>query len=202
MTTYVPDLTVTPRPGMFANPRDEKPTRTLHELEAQRSIFSNTEKVHDHDLTGMDKFETPYTKVLTGIQELNPFSKAFFSRKNIDFLQSAIRYGVYIQSDKKRVIDNQDETILIVIMRSVYLEKSSKPTSIEEFRKEIIRLNKAVVEDTVPKILVQLDAYDDYLTRLNGIREPLEYGKNMSNAGMKAYTSRGPSDVWGLNTNN
>ena len=202
MTTYIPDLSVTPLPGMFTNPREEKATRNMRTLEMERSIFANAEQISDYSLTGVENMETPYKDVLKGIQELNPFSKAFFSRQNINFIQSAIRYGVYIQSDKKRVIDNQDETILVVIMRGIYLEKSYRPQSPEEFKREIIELNKIVVDTVVPKIIIQLDAYTDYLTRLNGIQNPLEYGKNMSNVGLKGDSSRGPSDVWGLNTNN
>ena len=49
-------------------------------------------------------------------------SLKFFSKENINIIQTLIRKGVYQKSNNTHIISNQDEQELIIIMRSIYLQ--------------------------------------------------------------------------------
>ena len=120
---------------------------------------------------------------LKGILQNNPLSCAFFSKQNIDSLQTTIRYNVWLKTNKKHVIGKQSDKELNIIMRSVYLQHSKNlPTNILGQVKE---LNKIVLEFAVNKIIVQLRQYVEYQNHVNGKREILPHSINMSNRGSK-----------------
>ena len=65
-----------------------------------------------------------FRDALTGIFEETPLSQAFFSEKNIQIIQNAIRAGVYHKSKGEYVIAPQDYDIIKTIMRSIFLQHS------------------------------------------------------------------------------
>ena len=63
---------------------------------------------------------TSFTDAMQGNWMDTPFSKAFFSSKNINILQNGIRNGVYKLSKNSYVIAPQDEDALKIVMRSIF----------------------------------------------------------------------------------
>lgn len=113
----------------------------------------------------------------------NKVSSLFFSRHNIDTLQSAIRYSVYKRSQNKHIIDNQSENDLMVVMRSIYLQYSKNlPYDIIE---QVKRLNSMVLDYCVPNILREVNQYHNYTNDISSLPIPLEHAKNMSSKGTK-----------------
>lgn len=197
----IPDLTsVSFHPSIFQKRENnvKREYRTLAEAEKSRSILVDTKIRSDYPLTSMDHYETPYNDVLRGIQELGPFSRAFFSKENIKWIQSNIRFGVYKYSDKKHIISNQDETNLIIVMRAIYLQNSDNPNDSRKYRKEILRLNNLVLDKVIPDIISELEQYKGYLRDIESIPEPLTLPVHSSITGTKGKDSRGFSDILGI----
>jgi len=144
-----------------------------------------------------DSEDFPHRHVLTGIQEVGVFSKAFFSPGNLKILHQNIRYEVYNSSPEKIVISKQKDEQLLEAMRRIYLQNSDNPTSVEDMKSEIVKLNELVLKDTVPRILSEVYQYKKYLVDISKIREPIKLPVNSSVTGTKLY-ERGPSDVLGL----
>ena len=113
----------------------------------------------------------------------NKVSSLFFSRHNIETVQSAIRYSVYKRSQNKHIIDNQSENDLMVIMRSIYLQYSKNlPYDIVE---QVKKLNSMVLDYCVPNVLRELNQYQNYTNDIGSLPIPLEHSKNMSSKGTK-----------------
>ncbi len=123
---------------------------------------------------------------LKGILQNNPLSCAFFSKQNIDSLQTTIRYNVWLKTNKKHIIGKQSNKELNIIMRSVYLQYSKNlPNNILNQVKE---LNRIVLEFAIDKIIVQLKQYIEYQNHVNGNRQILPHSINMSSRGSKQLT--------------
>lgn len=123
----------------------------------------------------------------TGQLECNLLNQVFFSQENIDLLQDSIRYAVWRSSDKKFVIDRQDQIELELIMRSIYFQYAKNlPYNIKEQVKE---LNDLVLQDTVPKIMSQVEQHIYYLFDASTQPVPLAHPENMSSAGRKQLPS-------------
>lgn len=124
---------------------------------------------------------------MKNIQHDTPLNQLFFSSKNIENLQCMIRYGVYLQSNKQYTIDNQSESELYVIMRSVFLQHSRNlDTNVKE---QIRDLNKLVVLEVVPKILSELQMHYTYMRDISSNPIPLSHPVNESSAGTKRLRS-------------
>ena len=110
-------------------------------------------------------------------------SSVFFSKKNIDFLQDAIRYQVYVQSNKRHIISRQSDTELHIIMRAMYLQYSKNiPFDIPG---QVKVLNKMALDYAVPLILQELRQYEFYKTDTGKLPIPMERAQSMSSAGTK-----------------
>jgi len=99
-----------------------------------------------------------------------------------------IRKTVHDRSGGEWIIDNQDETELFIVMRSIFLQKAQNlPYKIRE---QIIQLNAVVVDEVVPKIMSQISAYYGYLKDASTLynETPLPYPVNVNSAGTKTYS--------------
>ena len=118
----------------------------------------------------MDKIPVKSTTNVRGTEigniEATPLSNAFFSNQNINIIQNSIKKGVYDAINK--VIDKQDTSQLLGIMRNVFMEDcrgsfisviNSKPISDRDM---IIRLNNRVVNLCVNSIKNELISYYKY----------------------------------------
>ena len=124
------------------------------------------------------------TDMLRGNWEKSQVSQAFFSTKNIDTIQNAIRADIYRRSaDKQWVIDNQSADELQIVMRGLFYQYAKNlPTDVPG---QIAELNKLVIDWCVPKILSEIQHYEYYLNDISHMPVPLHHAQSMSSAGTK-----------------
>ena len=85
--------------------------------------------------------------------------------------------------ESQKVISKQNETELMVIMRSIYLQYAKNlPNNILA---QIRELNARVLDYVVPKITVELNQYDTYIRDASGLPVPMDRGQNTSVTGTK-----------------
>ena len=124
---------------------------------------------------------------VTGIHEKSILNQLYFSPQNFQNIQDIIRYKIYINSDKKYIIGEQDPIELEIIMRSIYLQYSRN--NYDNVTEQIKRLNNIVVEEVIPKILANIQ---QYLVYLKDKSKPYNGGSlverpiNVSSAGLKS----------------
>jgi hypothetical protein len=87
----------------------------------------------------------------------------FFSRLNINEIQTRIRNEVLRLSTEKYLIDEQDETNLVVIMRSIYQKYGRSENDPKYFKESINYLNDIIVKETVPSIINSIKSHIKYL---------------------------------------
>ncbi len=143
------------------------------------------------DIAGVPGFQTQtQTEVdfkndmLRGNWEATPVSEAFFSRENVELLQTAIRKEVFNRSQPKGyVIDRQSVDELKIIMRAIYYQYARNlPTDVPE---QVADLNQKVVDWSAPHILSAVDHYFFYLNDISHMPVPLEHSKSLSSAGTR-----------------
>lgn len=111
----------------------------------------------------------------------NLLNQLFLSPENIENVQTRIRYAVWMASNKQHVIARQDDTELLIIMRSMYLTYGKNiPTNIKQ---QILDLNDLVVQESVSKILSQIQQHIGYLYDKSTNNFPLAHPQNMSTHG-------------------
>ncbi|QOI90208.1 hypothetical protein QKU58_gp123 [Pyramimonas orientalis virus] len=121
------------------------------------------------------------TQGIKSIHTDNPISELFFSKHNISILQNGIRYSVFKRTSDKSIIGEQSENELLIVMRSLYLQYCKhKPYNIIEQVKE---LNEKVLDFAVPRILVELNQYENYKKDASSLPIPLEHAQNVSSTG-------------------
>lgn len=127
-------------------------------------------------------------EAIMGTHSGNDLNQIFFSRLNIDALQSAIRYQVYVKTNKQRIIGRQSDSDLKVVMRSVYLQEA-RHGSINVLE-EVRRLNGLVVEFCVPRIVQEINMYVRYTADINSLPMPMERGEFVSSKGTRVLESK------------
>ena len=83
--------------------------------------------------------------------ESTSLSRAYFSSKNIDYLQNELRSRILEQSAGQFNICRQSDRELLIIMRSYYLTYARHVVGHEE--EEIDSLNERVLNYAVPNVL-------------------------------------------------
>jgi hypothetical protein len=195
MTTQFPNLD----PVQFQRQQlNSEGYRSIQQIEEERLVLNDASSRGKVPFNSKDTEDFPHKHVLTGIQELGPFSKAFFSKKNLEWLHSNIRYTVYNTSIDKTVISKQRDMDVLETMRRIYLQNSNNPESKEGIRVELLRLNDLVIKDIVPRIITEIIQNKSYLRDIEKVRVPNQLPMNTSVIGTKLY-ERGPADVLGLN---
>jgi len=123
--------------------------------------------------------------MLRGNWDHTALSDAFFTRKNADVLQRAIKQAVYRMSGpKKYVIDDQDVDELKMIMRAMYLQYAKNhPYNIEG---QIAELNDLIVKWSAPRIMSEIEQYNYYLNDISHLPVPIAQPMSMSSAGTKS----------------
>lgn len=176
--------------GPLSNPLRQPSVTEDQKKDLLQQIVKGEGDVPMYDETPRKNYAS---KVLSNIQEVTPFSKAFFSAENIKEVQRLVRYNIYIHSDKKYVIDNQDETELVIVMRSQYLSHARVQADTKGFKKEIERLNGLVVKAVLPDLLSNVEQYIGYIRDSTQAYTPLDRATNNSVRGER--TLRSVSDV-------
>ncbi len=127
-------------------------------------------------------------EAIKGMHQANDISRVFFSEDNINAVQDAIRYQVYIKSCKKHIIDRQSDNDLKVIMRATYMEHAmhNPPSPL----KEIKRLNMIVLTFCVPKIIQEINMYMRYREDISKLPMPLDRSEMPSVKGTKSLITK------------
>lgn len=111
-----------------------------------------------------------YSEALTGLKTNTTLSKLFFSGENIQILQNGIRAGVYKKSQNKYIIDEQDETNLKIIMRTMFLNYARHvPKKIKE---EIVYLNNIILDHCIHNVFNNVISYEKYIRDANTLPTP------------------------------
>jgi hypothetical protein len=109
---------------------------------------------------------------IKGIHEETGLSEVYFSKENIELLQSAIRYEVNQITGK--VIDKQSPTELSIVMRSIYLQNGNPMVSSNSIKKEVVKLNSMVIDYCSEQISTQVLQYQGYIQKLTTLPVPIE----------------------------
>ena len=119
---------------------------------------------------------TEYRDALNGTWEDNLLSRAFFSAKNIQILQNAIRAGVYEKSNNKYIVAPPNIDTLKIIMRSTYLQYAKHyPNKITQ---QIERLNDIVLSYAINSTYNEAVGYLKYMEDQSTLIVPLELPLN------------------------
>ena len=134
-----------------------------------------------------DNGQHDYNRILRGTLTMTALTSAYFSPANVKAIQNAIRYNVWAKSSGKLIIAEQDETDLIIVMRSIYLQYGKNlPTDIAA---QISELNGRVVRSILPNILSNALQYKQYLVDKFSTPLPMSRPTCMNNAGTKQLKS-------------
>ncbi len=99
-------------------------------------------------------------------------------------------------SKDNSVISKQKDEQLLEAMRRLFLQNSNNPVDASGIKKELLRLNEIVLEDTVPRILSELYQYKKYLQDIEKVATPNLLPINSSVTGTKL--NRSAADVLGI----
>jgi hypothetical protein len=120
------------------------------------------------------------------IQTESGLSTAYFSKKNIDFLQNEIIRIIYQKSNNKYKIGRQSDIQLEIIMRSIYLSYSKNLEC--NIDAQIKVLNDKVLQFSCDSIMSEIIQYIGYVDDISKPIKPLEHPKNVSSSGEKTLT--------------
>jgi uncharacterized protein DUF5761 len=178
----------------FFEVNNQPPVESLNDIVKPTTYYKSDERYEDAKAYRGTSSGPPVTrKALYSIWDVSPFSRLFFSKKNIDELQRIIRYSVYIKTDKQYIIGPQDETELVIIMRAIFLEYSNNPNCYSKFTSEINRLNNLVINQLLKGLISNVLQYVGYLKDVNDPINTIDRPLYSSSSGEKLLRSQ--SDV-------
>lgn len=122
-----------------------------------------------------------------GTQEETILSKVFFSPQNVDLVQKQLIMEVFRRTNGAYLIEKQREEDLQVVMRSMYFQHARHIS--DDIRGQIRELNNIVVDDLVPNVISQINAYIGYLERAFEPRQILDHPENVSVKGQRTFPS-------------
>jgi len=124
---------------------------------------------------------------LRGLQVETILSKVFFSPENVDLIQKQLITEVFRRTNGTYLIEKQNEEDLQVVMRSIYFQHARHvPYDIKD---QIRELNNFVVDDLVPNVVSEVNAYIGYLERAFAPRQILDHPECVSSAGLRTLPS-------------
>ena len=122
-----------------------------------------------------DKFNNSLKNdVLKGQLQLSKLSSNYFSGKNIQIIQNALRAKVF--ESTKETISEQSERELLIVMRSIYYQFSTNNDT--DIKKQIAYLNGIVIKQLVPSIVTAIEFHQYYLDNHLAVPEPMEHPVN------------------------
>jgi hypothetical protein len=127
-------------------------------------------------------------EAVKGIHVRTKLADLFFSQHNIDMLQEAIRYQIYVKSCKKHIIDRQSDAELKLIMRAYYLQQGQHRQY--DVENQVRELNTLVLNFCVPRILQEINMYMTYKKDIDSLPQPLARGEFSSSKGSKQLIAK------------
>jgi hypothetical protein len=199
-------------PSQFETTMADTPqgTRSIRELEREHTKRLNTDDLNHLQSPGTfhltdklnDEIADSNKKYMTKtLFEDSLLNFLFFSKKNVQNIQNIIKHKVYKSTNK--IIDDQNTTELLVIMRSIYLEYSAHPPILKDdmdektkkqilvmYTNEVQRLNGLVIDYVYPTVLSGLQQYIMYLKDASTLPYQQQQPVSSDNVkGQRAYRS-------------
>jgi hypothetical protein len=119
----------------------------------------------------LPKSKTHYFNAMKHTFQNTELSVLFFSSKNINIIENAIKAGVYEMSNNIHIIDTQDRDQLYVIMRAIFLQYTLNQP--DNLTRQIEVLNSRVVSYCVPRIYGEIQSYIQYKKDISTLVVPL-----------------------------
>lgn len=117
-------------------------------------------------------------------------TRLFMSPLNVDVLQDAIRYRVYVESDREHVIGRQSDTELAIIMRSILLQHGRNDDGGNCTVARVRELNAEVLAFCVPRVLQEVRGYIRYRGDVSAMPMPMERGQTATSKGDRSLGHR------------
>lgn len=166
-------------------------------------------KITQNNTTVQDVFRTPFlflqehrknyknlvNTAVKGVQSTSDLSKLFFSDKNIKRIQKMIRKEISIRTKNQFRLDvDQDTNDLFICMRATYLQYARFLPG--QTVRQCKRLNRKVVDETVPGIITNIKQYHGYIKDINKPISPIPRPQNVNNAGRLTLPSI--TSIWSV----
>jgi hypothetical protein len=165
----------------FENKPDaNRPTNIARLLEGQKqnglvdiAILQDPDAMFQmHERVNIRNKPTEYSEALNGTMEWNVLAQVYFSAENMQIIQNALRANVYKLSGGKINIPNQNVDNLKIIMRGIYMEYAEHYP--KDIKGQVERLNKLVLDYTVPSVYSEAIGYMNYLVMQSSLVTPLD----------------------------
>ena len=121
--------------------------------------------------------------------ETSSATDLYLSKTNVDALQDAIRYRVYVESGGRYTIGRQSDAELSLVMRSVLLQRGRNDDS-ESAVEQVRELNATVLSWCVPRVLSEVDQYNKYRDDISTLPVPIQWGGLATNKGTRTLEMR------------
>lgn len=136
------------------------------------------------DRFSISRHELTDYSMISHVQE-SEFTRLFFSKSNIQIIQNELRYRVYLSSNARHIIEEQDLTHLGPIMENIYLNYSYNPNERCKYKAEITRLNDLVLNVCVPMVISAVEMQLGYIKKISSDVIPMPAGEYTSKKGTK-----------------
>lgn len=169
----------------FENKPDaNRPTNIARLLEGQKqnglvdiAILQDPDAMFQmHERVNIRNKPTEYSEALNGTMEWNVLAQVYFSAENMQIIQNALRANVYKLSGGKINIPNQNVDNLKIIMRGIYMEYAEHYP--KDIKGQVERLNKLVLDYTVPNLYSEAIFYQHYLVMQSTLPTPIDRPSN------------------------
>ena len=164
------------------------------------SDFVNVENIDDNLSVENNSFlllsshrNDYFNKYSKKISKQNPdyqgylLNELFFSQKNIEIIQRQIILNIYKETNNKYTIPFQNSKSIEVVMKYIFNEQAKHlPYGITE---QIRNLNKKIVDELTPMIIINIDVKIKYLKDINSPPPVNQLPINVHSAGNKTLSS-------------
>jgi len=135
---------------------------------------------------------TTYDWAINKTINTNPLMLLFFSRKNVDHVLRLICKLVREFCPQYKISpEAQNKTELLTIFRSMYFSVPSNPLATgSELEEELCRLNRAVLDWVVPRMITNIQTYLGYVRDQSTRRQTIPRAENVSLAGTRTNIMR------------
>ena len=123
-----------------------------------------------------------FVNMLKSIQKIQtPLNTVYFSEFNLNFVQNAIYRKV--KQTTNYSIDRQNDSDLLSIMRSAFINNAGDPYS--SVNEQVRNINAVVIDIAVSQIYTGISQYVDYAKYIAADLQPMENPINTSTYGNK-----------------
>jgi hypothetical protein len=164
-----------PKYQHYDNSQVNNPEATMPFSRSEQFLFR--EKYGDYYM--MEQTDAPedyvHSEVIDKTINSNPLSQLFFSERNVNHVLKLTCRMIRLFCEQYRISPEfQNKNELLTVFRSMYLQVPTNPYG--DLEQELCRLNRAVLDWVVPRMIVNIQQYLGYMrdqsTRLFTIPRP------------------------------